>query len=91
MLARRLSRRGVSLSAGSLAVLMAQDAAAASIPTNLIAATAHAASLVMAGQAVTAGAVSAKVSALTKGVLKAMLLGKARRITLVLLALASKN
>jgi RNA polymerase sigma factor (sigma-70 family) len=88
MLARRLSRQGVSLEAGSLAVLVAQDAASASMPTNLIASTAHAASLVMAGQAATAGAVSAKVSALTKGVLKAMSLGKVKRVTLVLLALA---
>jgi RNA polymerase sigma factor (sigma-70 family) len=88
MLARRLSRQGVSLAAGSLAVLMAQDAASASMPTNLIASTAHAASLVMAGQAATAGAVSAKVSALTKGSLKAMSLGKVKRVTLVLLALA---
>ena len=88
MLATRLSRRGVSLSAGSLAVLMAQDAAAAGVPTNLIASTVQAASLVVAGQAMTAGAVSAKVSALTQGVLNAMSLGKVKRVTLVLLALA---
>ncbi len=88
MLARRLSRRGVSLSAGSLAMLVAQDAASASMPTNLIAPTAQAASLMVAGQAVTAGAVSAKVSALTQGVLKAMSLGKVKRVAVVLLALA---
>ena len=90
MLARRLSRRGLSLAAGSLAVLVAQDASSASMPTNLIASTAQAASLLVAGQAVTAGAVSAKVSALTQGVLKAMSLGKAKRVTLVLLALAGR-
>jgi RNA polymerase sigma factor (sigma-70 family) len=88
MLARRFSRQGVSLAAGSLAVLVAQDAASASMLTNLIASTAHAASLVMAGQAATAGAVSANASALTKGVLKAMSLGKVKRVTLVLLAMA---
>ena len=88
MLARRLSRQGVSLSAGSLAVLTARDAASASVPTPLIDSTVQAASLLAAGQAVTAGAVSAAVSALMQGVLKAMLLGKVKRITLVLLALA---
>ena len=88
MLARRLARRGVSLAAESLAVLVAQDAASANIPTNLIVSTAHAACLLVAGQAAAAGAVSAKVSALTQGVLKVMSLGKIKRFMLVLLAMA---
>ncbi len=88
MLAKRLSRQGVSISPGSLAMQVARDAASASIPANLIASTAQAASLVVAGQAVTTGGVSAKVSALTKAVLKAMSIGKVQRVTLVLLALA---
>jgi hypothetical protein len=58
------------------------------MPSRLIASTAYAASLVMAGQALTAGAVSAKAAALTQGVLKAMSLGKVKRVILVLLALA---
>ena len=45
MLARRLSRRGVSLAVGSLAVLLAQESASASMPTKLIGSTAQAASL----------------------------------------------
>ena len=68
--------------------MVAQDASSASIPTNLIASTAQAASLLVSGQAVAAGAVSAKVSALTQGVLKAMSLGKVKKAILVLLALA---
>ncbi len=49
MLARRLSRRGMSLSIGSLAVVVAQDAASASMPTRLIGSSARAASLFAAG------------------------------------------
>jgi hypothetical protein len=88
MLAKRLSRRGVSLSAGSLAMRVGQGAASASMPTNLVAHTAQAASLVVAGQASTAGAVSSKVSASTQRVLKFISLGKVQRVALFLLALA---
>jgi hypothetical protein len=45
MLARRLSRQGVSLSVSSLAVFLAQESAAASLPPRLIDSTAQAASL----------------------------------------------
>jgi RNA polymerase sigma factor (sigma-70 family) len=88
ILAKRLSRRGVSFSLGSLAVLVAQDSASASVPTHLIGATAQAASVLLGGQAVTAAAVSAKVSTLVQGVLKTMLLSKAKTIALVVLSLA---
>ena len=85
MLARRLSRQGVSLSVGSLAVLLAQESASASMPTRLIGSTAQAASLFAAGGAVTAGVVSAEVAALTGEVLKIMLLSKLKITTAVLL------
>ena len=85
MLARRLSRRGVSLSAGSLAVLLAQEASAASMATRLIRSTARAASLVAARGAVTAGVVSARVAALTGEVLKNMLMSKLKIATTTLL------
>ena len=49
MLAKRLSRRGVSPSAGSLAVLLAQESASAGMPTKLIGSTAQAASQFAAG------------------------------------------
>src|SRR5207342_3439664 len=64
MLARRLSRRGVSLSAGALAVLLAQEAASASMPTRLIGSTAQAASLFATAGALRAGMISAEVTAL---------------------------
>jgi hypothetical protein len=85
MLATRLSRRGVSLSAGSLAVLLAQESASAGMPTRLIAPTAQAASLFAAGGTATAGAVPAKVVALTGEVMKMMLLSKIRSIAAMVL------
>jgi RNA polymerase sigma factor (sigma-70 family) len=75
MLAQRLTRRGVTLSAGSLAMLLSQSAASASVPPSLLTATVKAASLLAAGP-VAAGLISAKVAALTQGVMKAMLLSK---------------
>ncbi len=87
MLVKRLARRGMSLSVGSLAVLLAQGSASASMPTQLIGSTAEAASLFAAGFVVM-GAVSAEVAALAQGVLKIMLLNKIKNITVALLAVA---
>jgi RNA polymerase sigma factor (sigma-70 family) len=67
LLADRLTRRGVTLSAGAIAALVAQHAAPAAVPTALAEATLNAA----AGTAV-----STKVTLLAEGVLKAMLLTK---------------
>ncbi len=85
MLAKRLSRWDMSLSVGSLAVWLAQESASASMPTKLIGSTAQAASLFAAGEAATAGMVSAEVAALTGEVLKVMLLGKLKIVTATLL------
>jgi RNA polymerase sigma factor (sigma-70 family) len=84
-LARRLSRRGMLLSAGSLALLLAQDAVSASMPTKLIGSTALAANLFVAAGAVTAGVVSARVAILMREVMKMMLLGKLKVATMVVL------
>jgi RNA polymerase sigma factor (sigma-70 family) len=90
LLAKRLARRGVSLSAGSLAVLLSQESASAGMPTWLIGPTAQAASTFAAAEAVTAtaGMVSAEVVTLTGEVLKVMLLGKLK-IGVVVLLVAS--
>jgi RNA polymerase sigma factor (sigma-70 family) len=84
MLASRLSRRGLALSVGSLAVMLAQESASAGMPTKLIGSTAKAASLFAAR----AGVVSAGVAALTREVMKMMLLGKLK-IGVVMLLVAS--
>ena len=85
MLAKRLTRHGVSVSVGSLAVLMARDASA-TVPTMLISATAQAASSFAAGGA--SGVVVAPVLGLTNDVLKIMLASRLKITTLALLILA---
>jgi hypothetical protein len=76
LLARRLSRHGAVLPAGALAAALAPGAASAWVPPALLAATARAGMRVAAGEALTAGAVPARVLALTEGVVKMMLLSK---------------
>jgi RNA polymerase sigma-70 factor (ECF subfamily) len=78
LLARRLSWYGAAFSVGSLTAALAQDTAACVRPA-LLNSTARAAVL-------TAGAVSARVAALTEGVLKAMLLSKLKLVWAVVLA-----
>ena len=84
MLAKRLARHGLAVSGGALAAVLSQNVASAGVPTSVVSSTIKAASLVAAGQAA-AGMISAKVAALTEGVLKAMLLTKLKIATVVLL------
>jgi RNA polymerase sigma factor (sigma-70 family) len=76
MLAKRLARRGVGLSAGSLAAVLSHNAASASVRCRLVSSTGKAASLFAARQAAAEGVISANVAALTEGVLNSMLLSK---------------
>jgi len=85
LLARRLARQGIALSGGIIAAAMAQGTATAGVPPLLVSSTIKAAAMVAAGQAVQAGVVSAKVAALTQGVLKAMLMTKLKNATAVAL------
>ena len=85
LLAKRLARRGVALSAGSLAAVVSHNAMSAVVPTSLMSTTIKAASLFAAGQAAATRAISAKVVALTEGVLKAMLLTKLKPVAALLL------
>jgi hypothetical protein len=75
MLAKRLTRRGVSISGGSLFVLLAQQPSTASavVPASLMSSTITAATLFAAGRAATAGMASPGAAALTEEVLRAML------------------
>jgi RNA polymerase sigma factor (sigma-70 family) len=77
MLAKRLARRGLTLSAQAVAIALAPGTASAAVPPVLIGSTVQAAALVAAGHAV-AGALSAPVAALTEGVLKAMRVSKVK-------------
>ena len=87
MLAGRLTRRGVTLSGGSLAVLLSQGSASAGVPLPLIRSTARAATRFAAGQAA-AGVISTKAAALAEGVLKGMLMTKLKIVTAVLMVVA---
>ena len=84
MLARRLGRCGLAVTAGALAAL-SHDAARAAVPAHLTTATVKTGILAAAGGA-TAGIASAKTAALTDAMLKAMFLNKLKGAGLALLA-----
>jgi hypothetical protein len=89
LLAKRLTKCGVVLSGGALAVSLSHEGASAAVTTALVSSTARAAALVAAGQV---GAVSTTALLLMKGVMKAMLLKKLRVVAgavVVLLALGA--
>jgi RNA polymerase sigma factor (sigma-70 family) len=91
MLAQRLTRRGLGVSAVAMTALLAQLAqqtAIANVPASLLAATAHAATLFAAGSCAAAGAISLHVIHLTEGVLKAMFLAKLKTMTAVVVLMA---
>ena len=87
MLAKRLARHGLAVSGGVLATALCQNAASACVPGPLVVTTVQAATLMAAGKALAAGVISAKVVALTEGVLKTMLLTKIKVAIAVVLAL----
>jgi RNA polymerase sigma factor (sigma-70 family) len=87
LLAKRLTQRGVVLSGGALAVVLAEKAASACVPVSLAVSTTKAAVAVTTGQAAAPSLVSAKVAALMEGVMKSMMLTKLKTVTMVLLAL----
>src|SRR5262249_46346895 len=86
LLARRLARRGVTLSAAAAGVVLAQEAAATTLPTGLAAATLRAAAGALVGPLST-GLISASVVSLTQEVLRAMFLNKLK-VALVFFAAA---
>jgi RNA polymerase sigma factor (sigma-70 family) len=84
LLARRLARHGLTLSAGSLAGALSCNAATAGLPAPLVSCTVRAATSAAAGNAA-AGAIPAPVAALTQGVLRAMFLTKLKTVSALLL------
>jgi RNA polymerase sigma factor (sigma-70 family) len=82
LLRGRLTRRGLALSAGCLATLLARDAPAAALPAGLAGSSLKAVLPAAAGGA----AASPQVIALTKGVLRAMFLSQLKVAGTVLLA-----
>lgn len=88
MLAKRLTQRGVVLSGGTLVTLLSQEAAK-SVPKWVMSTTINVATISAAGQEASAGAISAPVTALTEGVLKAMTVSKLKTATAVVLVVVA--
>lgn len=84
ILAKRLTKHGLALSAGALALALSQNAASAAAPVTLVTTTIKAAALFAAGQTAT----TASVVALTEGVMKAMFLTKVKTVMTIVVAFA---
>jgi RNA polymerase sigma factor (sigma-70 family) len=87
LLAQRLVRRGLSLSATSLAVGWSRQAVG-SVPAALLTKTIKAVSLLPAGQTTVAGMISAQVSLLTLRVLQGMAVAKLKKASVLLVMAA---
>jgi RNA polymerase sigma factor (sigma-70 family) len=88
MLAKRLARQGVEVSSGLLTGMLSLRSASAAVPNSLLASTVKAGSLLAAGQATAGGLISAKVAALTQGVLTHMMWIKLKSAALGLIVVA---
>jgi len=88
MLAKRLTRRSVTVSGGLLGVMLSAQAGPAAVPSTVVCSAIQAATLLAAGKATAAGAISANALALSQGVIKAMQLTKLKTVTAVLLMLS---
>jgi RNA polymerase sigma factor (sigma-70 family) len=88
LLRGRLTRRGVTLSTGTLAGVLTAKAASAAVPFALVKATARAALRYATGPTAAAGAASGPVVSLTEGVLRSMFLTKLK-VTAVVMLLAA--
>jgi RNA polymerase sigma factor (sigma-70 family) len=84
MLAKRLARHGLAVSGSTLAGVLSQKEASACVPTAVLSSTIEAVTLVAAGQATATGLISAKVTALTEGVLNAMLVNKLKTVMTII-------
>jgi hypothetical protein len=87
LLAKRMTRRGVALSSGSLAATLGQNATA-NLPIPLVQTTIKAGALLAAGQTLTASIISPTVIVLVKGVMKTMLLTKLKVAAAVVFAVS---
>jgi hypothetical protein len=88
LLAKRLTRHGLALPGAALGLALSWNTVPAAVPPELLASTVGAASVWTASKAVV-GLLSARVAALTEGVLKAMLLDKLKTTLVVILLLGA--
>jgi len=85
LLRDRLTRRGLTVPAGLVAAILAEEARAA-VPAALLQSTVAAATGIAAGKAVAAGLVSATAIALAEGVIQSMFATKLKMMVLGLIA-----
>jgi RNA polymerase sigma factor (sigma-70 family) len=85
MLARRLTQRGIVMGGGSVAAVLSAGSASASAPPALVASTIKVITLLSAGEVAATGMISAVVSDLTGGVVKAMFMTKIKSVLTVVL------
>jgi RNA polymerase sigma factor (sigma-70 family) len=85
LLRRRLTGRGLALSAGPLAAWLCAQSALAGTSSALVASTTRSAAAVAAGKAVASAVVSPSAAALAEGVLRSLSLAKLKIGTAVLL------
>jgi RNA polymerase sigma factor (sigma-70 family) len=81
LLARRLTRRGVTAPLSGLALMVGSNATPARVPAALVKSTVETAGSLAAGTALRSG-ISPTVIALTEGVMKAMFITKLKTLTL---------
>jgi RNA polymerase sigma factor (sigma-70 family) len=89
LLAKRLARRGLDVSASSLAPGLSYQVSLGSVPPAVLGNTIDAAALFAGGEATATGAISAQVSALTKGVLHTMVLARQKAAGILLFMAAA--
>ncbi len=87
LLRKRLTRRGVALSAGILGAVLAQKTSA-SLPPALLVSTLKSAIIALAGPTAAAGVISTSVVTLVEGVLKAMFMTKVKTAAVTVLVVA---
>jgi RNA polymerase sigma factor (sigma-70 family) len=86
LLAKRLSRYRLAVSAGAVMGILAQDAIAVDMPAGLVMSSVKVAALFARGKMATTGIVSAKVIMLANGALRSALLSQQKIVGALLLA-----
>jgi RNA polymerase sigma factor (sigma-70 family) len=86
LLRGRLAHRGLALSAGLFATLLAEEQGSAAVPGALLIATLKSTGLIAAGTEPAAGVLPPQVAALTQGVLRAIAVSRLKAAALLLLA-----
>lgn len=84
-LARRLAQRGIVLSGGALAVVLAGEGAAATLPTSVLAETIKSTNLIAVGSIAVGTVTTARVAELAEGVVKTMYLAKLKPLMATIL------